>query len=142
MEGLSTYIEIFSPKKTGFSPVKNTSLNFLWLVFTFILCNFSVQTLQYFQKTSNLFFAREKKKGPQKLLITAPNFFFHKYGPAAQTNPEFIFHIINVSQDSSVSFSVFVIFNFSIWWKLFNDFWFYANNGHFRLALYITCKLA
>ena len=27
-EGLSTYIEIFSPKKTSFSPVKNASQKF------------------------------------------------------------------------------------------------------------------
>jgi hypothetical protein len=33
------YIEIFSPKKTGFSPVKNTSQNSLTF-FTFILCKF------------------------------------------------------------------------------------------------------
>ena len=46
-EGLSTYIEIFSPKKTGFSPVKNTFQN-LFDFFTFFLCNFLVWTLQYF----------------------------------------------------------------------------------------------
>ena len=52
-------------KKTGFSPVKNTS---------------------------------------QKLI--GPNFFFHSTGLAAQTSPELIFHIINMSKDSSVSLSV------------------------------------
>ena len=30
----------------------------------------------------------------------------HSTGPAAQTSPELIFHIINMSQDSSVSVSV------------------------------------
>ena len=39
----------FKPQKTGFSPVENTFQNFFDL-FTFILCNFSVQTLKYFQK--------------------------------------------------------------------------------------------
>ena len=36
----------------------------------------------------------------------APNFFFHSTGQASQTSPELIFHIINMSQDSSVSSSV------------------------------------
>ena len=60
-EGLSTYIEIFSRKKTVFSPVKNTSKIFFDF-FTFILCNFLVRTLQYFQKILNLFFAHENIK--------------------------------------------------------------------------------
>ena len=46
------------------------------------------------------------KDGPQKLLILGPKLFFHTTGPAAQTSPELIFHIINMSQDSSVSLSV------------------------------------
>ena len=46
------------------------------------------------------------KNKPQKLLIIGPNFFFHSNGLAAQTRPELIFHIINMSQDSSVSLSV------------------------------------
>ena len=50
------YIEMFSPKKTGFSPIKNTFQFFFWLLFTFILCNFSVQTLKYFQKNFKLIF--------------------------------------------------------------------------------------
>ena len=46
------------------------------------------------------------KNKPQKLLIIGPKLFFHSTGPAAQTSPELIFHIINMSQDSSVSLSV------------------------------------
>ena len=46
-------------------------------------------------KKLNLFFARENiKNGPQKFLIIGPKLFFHSTGPAAQTSPEFIFHII------------------------------------------------
>ena len=45
------------------------------------------------------------KNGPQKLLIIGPKLFFHS---TAQTSPELIFHIINMSQDSSVSLSVVV----------------------------------
>jgi hypothetical protein len=52
-EGLSTYIEMFSVKKTDLSSIKNTSQN-------------------------------------------------------AQTSPELIFHIIDMSEDSSVSLSVLI----------------------------------
>ena len=45
------------------------------------------------------------KTRPQKLLIIGPKFFFST-GPAAQTSLELIFHIINMSQDSSVYWSV------------------------------------
>ena len=67
---------------------------------------FSEDATLFSKKNSNLFFAHENiKNGPQKLLIIGPKLFFHKYGPAAQTSPELIFHIINMSQDSSVSLS-------------------------------------
>ena len=46
------------------------------------------------------------KNGPQKLLIIGAKLFFHKYDPVAQASPELIFHIINMSQDSSASLSV------------------------------------
>ena len=46
------------------------------------------------------------KNKPKKLLIISPKLFFHSTGPAAQTSPELIFHIIKRSQDSSVSLSV------------------------------------
>ena len=106
-EGLSTYIEIFSPKKTGFSPVKNTSQIFFFLLFlTFILCNFSVRTKFFFEIFEFCLWIH--KNGSQKLLIIGPKLFFHKYGPAAQTSPELIFHIINMSQDSSESVSLSV----------------------------------
>ena len=60
-----------------------------------------------FKKNLNLFFANENiKNGPQMLLTIGPNFFFHSTGPSAQTSPELIFHIMNTSQDSSVSLSV------------------------------------
>ena len=51
------YNQIFSPKKTTvFSPIKKYFPIFFWLLFTFILCNFSVQTLKYFQKKIKLIF--------------------------------------------------------------------------------------
>ena len=76
--------------------------------FTFILGNCSVRTLQYFQKNFRFIFCSWKhKKRASKVAHDWPQFFFHKYGPAAQTSPELIFHIINMSQqDSSVALSV------------------------------------
>jgi hypothetical protein len=69
------------------------------------MLNFSVRTLQYLKKKS--FFVHENiKNGPQKLLIIGPKLFFLKYGQAAQTSLELIFHIINMSQATSVSLSV------------------------------------
>ena len=63
---------------------------------------------------SNLFFAHENiKKRALKVAHNRPQtFFFHKYGPATQTSPELIFHIINVYQDSSVSLSVVKLMTF------------------------------
>ena len=39
-EGLSTYIEIFSPKKTGFPPLKNTSQTFFDFVLPLLYATF------------------------------------------------------------------------------------------------------
>ena len=44
----------------------------------------------------------------QKLLIIGPKTFFSCTGPAAQTSPELIFHVINMSQDASALLSVVV----------------------------------
>ena len=64
-------------------------------------------TLQYFQKKLNLFFAHENiKKRASKFAHNRPQTFFSQYCPAAQTSPELIFHIINMSQDPSISLSV------------------------------------
>ena len=46
------------------------------------------------------------KKRASKAAHNRPKLFFHSTGPTAQTSPELIFHIINMSQDSSVSLSV------------------------------------
>ena len=43
------------------------------------------------------------KNGPQKLLIIGPNLFFTVQPSPQPTAPELIFHLINMSQDSSVS---------------------------------------
>ena len=62
-----------------------------------------MRTLQYLKKK----FAHENiRKPPSKIAHNRPQTFIHNTGAAAQTNPELIFHIINMSQDSSVSLSV------------------------------------
>ena len=45
--------------------------------------------------------------------MIGPKLFFHSTGLAAQTSPELIFHILKMSQDSSVSLSV--IDRLSLW---------------------------
>ena len=63
--------------------------------------------VQYFQKKNIFNFCPWKhKKRASKVAHNRPQTFFHSTGPAAQTSPELIFHIINMSQDSSVSLSV------------------------------------
>ena len=65
------------------------------------------------------------KNGPQKLLIIGPNFFFHSPAQPTAHSPELIFHIINMSQDTSVSLSVLlfiftyvpICFRGNIFWK-------------------------
>ena len=68
---------------------------------------FSVDATIFSKKKINLFFAHENiKKTPSKVAHNRPQTFFSQYCPAAQTSPESIFHIIYISQDSSVSLSV------------------------------------
>ena len=96
---------MFSSKKTGFSPVKNTS-HFFYFVFT-CMQHFSADTTVFSKKKKIIYFLPMKnlKNKSQKLLTIGLN-VFHSPGPAAQTSLELIFRIINMSQDSSVSLSV------------------------------------
>ena len=50
------------------------------------------------------------KNRPQKLVRIGPNFFFFHSQSSPAHSPKLIFHIINMSQDSSVSLSVFKAF--------------------------------
>ena len=60
---------------------------------------FSADATIFSKKNLNLFFAHENlKKQASKVAHNRPFF--------SQTSPELIFHIINMSQDSSVSLSV------------------------------------
>ena len=61
----------------------------------------------------NFLSTKTLKNGPQKLLIISQNLFFSQSSPAQSTahSPKLIFHIINMSQDSSVSLSeVWIVF--------------------------------
>ena len=46
------------------------------------------------------------KKLPSKVAHNRPQTFFSCTGPAAQTSPELIFHVIDMSQDASVLLSL------------------------------------
>jgi hypothetical protein len=101
-----TYIEIFGPKKTGFSPVKILPKIFLHFFYLYSMQLFSADNTIFSKKNWIFFCPWKHKKRPQKLLIIGHKLFFHKYSPVAKTSPELIFHIINMSQNSSVSLSV------------------------------------
>ena len=76
------------------SSVKNTfNFFFFWLLFTFILWNFLMQTLQNFQNKFKLFFLPMKtlKIRPQKLLIIGQNPFFHSPAQAHSLQPKIDF---------------------------------------------------
>ena len=63
-----------------------------WLFFTLILCNFSVQTLQYFQKNFNLFFAHENiKKRASKVAYNQPQTLFSQVQPVCPNQPKIDF---------------------------------------------------
>ena len=76
--------------------MKNSSQNFFDFFLTLIYVIFQCGRYNIFKKILNLYFAHENLKNkPQKLVIIGPN-FFSSAGPAAQTSPELIFHIINI----------------------------------------------
>jgi hypothetical protein len=92
--------KLFLPRKKYFTKI----FDFLSPLF---YATFQCQPYNIFKKYSNLFFANKNiKKRASKVAHNSPETFFHMYGPAAQTSPELIFHIINMPQDSSFSLSV------------------------------------
>ena len=95
-------------KKKKFPKKKNNNLPFFYAAFQCGRCNF-------FKNLFLFFFAHENiKKLPSKVAHNRPQTFFSSTGPAAQTSPELIFHIINMSQDPSVSLSVVLSQHFSL----------------------------
>ena len=63
------------------------------------LSNLLVRKIEIYH---DLFICAQKRVG----LINGPQLFFHKYGPAAQTSPELIFHIIKCRERAFVVLSV------------------------------------
>ena len=65
---------------------------------------FSEDPTIFSKKTLNLFFAHENiKKRASKVGHNRPQIFFHSTGPAAQTSPELIFHILKMSHKTYLS---------------------------------------
>ena len=107
-EGLSTYTQIFIPEKTGFSPVKILTKIFLTSVYLYSMQLFSAEPT-IFSKKKIWFFTHENlKNGPTKLLIIGPNLFFHSRAQPTAHSQELIFHIMNMSQETSVSLSTYL----------------------------------
>ena len=73
-----------------------------WKKTNFFLCNFSLRTHE------------NMKKPASKVAHNRPQTFFSSTGPAAQTSPELIFHIIKMSQDPSVSLFALIIKRFFV----------------------------
>ena len=68
---------------------------------------FSMQLFSADAMIFSIFFALENiKNPPSKDAHNRPNNFYFMYWLAAQTSPELIFHVINMSQDASVLLSV------------------------------------
>ena len=87
-EGLSTYTQIFSPKKTGFSPVKNSSQFFFDFCLPLSYATFQCGPYNIFKKSLNKFFAHENlKKRASKVAHNRPSpqpkidFSYYRYVP-------------------------------------------------------------
>ena len=104
------YTQVFSPKKTGFPPIKNAFHFFLTFVYLYS-SNFSVRTLKYFQKRNlNRYFVHKNfKKLAQTLL-------FHSPSQTTAHSPELIFHIIKSQNQTSVLLSVSRTYSFRKPW--------------------------
>jgi hypothetical protein len=90
------YTQIFSPKKTWFFPHKKYFPKCFWLLFTFILCNFSVQTLKYFQKNFKLFFVHKNfKELASKVAHNRPRPFYFTVQPGPQPIINFWYYEIS-----------------------------------------------
>ena len=104
-------VKFLALKKYGFFPMKNTSQNFHLYSMQPFSTDLTICSKKFevnFLPTKNL------KNGPQTLLIIGPDLFFHS--PAH--SPELIFHIMNMSQDTSVSLSVLKTSTFFLFFRL------------------------
>ena len=92
-------LKFLALKKLVFSPHKKCFPKFFWLLFTFILCNFSVRTLKYFQKKNwiNFLSIKTLKNWPQKLLIIGPDPFISQSSPDRSPQPRINFSYYEIS---------------------------------------------
>jgi hypothetical protein len=89
MSGPDLYVftlKFLALKKLVF-PHKKYFPNFFWLLFTFILCNFS----------TNFLSIKTLKNGPQKLLIIGPNPFISQSSPDHSPQPRIDFSYYEIS---------------------------------------------
>ena len=88
---LSTYTQIFSPKKT-FSPVKNTSRNIFHFCFPIFYTTFQCKPYNIFkQKLNYLFTYGNLKKQASKVAHNWPKPFFSQSSPAYSPQPRIDF---------------------------------------------------
>ena len=81
-EGLSTYIEIFTPKKFGFSPVKILPKIYLIFFYLYSMQLFQCGRCNIFKKNLNYFVAHENlKKRASKVAHNRPQTSFSQYWP-------------------------------------------------------------
>jgi hypothetical protein len=87
-------LKFLALKKTGFSPVKNTSKNVLDFFYLYSMQLFSAEATIFSKKILSLFFVHENiKKRASKIPHNPPQTFFSQVWPAAQTSQELILHI-------------------------------------------------
>jgi hypothetical protein len=85
----------FLALKNWFFPHKKYFPKFFWLLFTFILCNFSVPTLKYFQKKFKLFFCPGNFKiRASKVAHNRPRPFYFTVQPRPQPTAHNQFFIL------------------------------------------------
>ena len=93
---LLTTVLFLALKKTCFS--KKKILPPQKIVFTFFLCNFSVRTLQCFQKILKFFWPRKSEKNwPQKLLMIDPAPFIAQSSQDHSPQPRIDFSYYEIS---------------------------------------------
>ena len=104
----------------------------------FFYAAFQFGRYNIFKKILNIFFANENMKHrPSK--VTPHNwlqFFFHSTCRAAQTSLELIFHIINMSQDSSVYWFVFLTQTASNQYQIIRSFMFFLVDRKYISFIY------
>jgi hypothetical protein len=92
------YTKNFSPKKTGFLPIKNTSQIFFEFCLPLFYATFQCGPWKIFKKKLNQFFVNQNfKNGHQKLLIIGTNPFISQSSPDHSPQPRIDFSYCEIS---------------------------------------------